>query len=93
MLLLAEGRRHAGEAEYGMHRYGLAVPARAHLGAIAVREVVVVAARDDLAAFDEDGIEREAHRALRRRIGALREVELRLVHDNRSRFVFSDGCC
>lgn len=86
-LLLAEGRRHAGEAEYGVHlrvhRYGFAVPARAHLGAVVVRSVMVVAARDDLAAFDEDRTEREAHRALRCRIGALREVELRLVHDNR----------
>ena len=95
-LLLAEGRRHAGEAEYGvhlrMHRYGLAVPARAYLGAVVVRPVVVVAARDDLAAFDEDRAKREAHRALRCRIGALREIELRLVHENRSRSFFSAGC-
>jgi hypothetical protein len=45
--------RLAGEAEYGVrlrvHRYGLAVPPRAHLGAVVVRSVVVVAARDDLA--------------------------------------------
>ena len=44
--------------------------------------MVVVALRDDLAAFDEDGTEREAHRALRCRISALQEVELHLVHDN-----------
>jgi len=72
-----------------VHRYGLAVPARAHFRAVVVRSVVVVAARDDLAAFDEDSAEREAHRALRCRICALREVELRLVHDNRSRFFFN----
>ena len=67
-----------------MYRYGLAVPARAHLGAVVVQPVVVVAARDDLAAFDEDCTEHEAHGALRCRISALREVEPRLVYDNRS---------
>jgi hypothetical protein len=84
LLLLAEGGRHAGEAEnrvhLRVHRYGLAVPARAHFGAVVVRSVVVVAARDYLAAFDEDGAEGEAHRALGGRVGALRKVELRLVH-------------
>lgn len=65
-----------------VHRYGLAMPARAHFRAIVVRSVVVVAARDDFAALDEDGAEGEAHRALGRRIGALREVELRLAHDD-----------
>jgi hypothetical protein len=69
-----------------VHRYGLAVPPRTHLGAIVVLTVVVVAALDDLAAFDEDGTGSEAHRTLRCRISALREVELRLVHDNRSQF-------
>ena len=84
LLLLAEGGRHAGEAEYGVHlrvhRHGLAVPARAHLAAVVVGSVVVVAARDDFAAFDEHGAEREAHRALGGRVGALGEVELCLVH-------------
>ena len=65
-----------------VHGYGLAVPARAHLRAIVVRSVVVVAARDDLAAFDEDGAKGEAHRALGCRIGALGKVELRLAHDD-----------
>ena len=86
LALLAERGRHAREAEdrvhLRVHRYGLAVPARAHLRAVVVRAVVVVAARDDFAAFDEDGAECEAHRALGRRIGALREIELRLVHDD-----------
>ena len=83
-MLLAEGRGHARETVYRVHlrvhRHWLAVPARAHLCTVVVRSVVVVAARDDLAAFDEHRAEREAHRALRRRVGALREVELRLVH-------------
>ena len=65
----------------GVHRHGLAVPARAHVRAVVVRSVVVVPAGDDLAALDEDGAEREAHWALGRRVGALREVELRLAHD------------
>ena len=65
-----------------VHRYGLALPVRARLGAVVARLVVVVAALNDLAAFDEDRAEHEAHRALRYRISALREVELRLVHDN-----------
>ena len=86
LALLAERGRHAGEAEdrvhLRVHRHWLAVPARAHLRAVVVRAVVVVAARDDLAALDEDGAEGEAHRALGRRIGALREVELRLAHDD-----------
>ena len=67
-LLLAEGRRHAGKVEYGVHlrvhRYGLALPVRARLEAVVARLVVVVAAQNDLAAFDEDRNEREAHRAL-----------------------------
>ena len=66
-LLLGERQRHAGEVEYSVHlrvhRYGLAVPARAHLGAVVVRPVVVVAARDNLAAFDEDRTESEVDRA------------------------------
>ena len=65
-----------------VHGHGLAVPARAHLRAVVVRSVVVVAARNDLAAFDEDGAEGKAHRTLGRRIGALGEVELRLAHDD-----------
>ena len=65
-----------------VHGHGLAVPARAHLRAVVVRSVVVVAARDDLPAFDEDGAEGEAHRTLGRRIGTLGEVELRLAHDD-----------
>ena len=67
-----------------VHRYGLALPVRARLGAVVARLVVVVAALNDLAAFDEDRNEREAHRALQCRISALREVGLRLVPDNRS---------
>ena len=67
-----------------VHRYGLAVPVRAHLGAVVARPVVIVAARTDLAAFDEDCTEREAYRTLRCRISALREIELRLVPDNQS---------
>ena len=67
MLLLAEGWRHTSEAEYSvhlrMHRYGLGIFPRLHLGTVVVQSVVV-AARDDLAAFDEGGTEREAHRAL-----------------------------
>jgi hypothetical protein len=42
-----------------------------------VRPVVVVAAQDDL---DEGRAECEAHRTLGGRVGALREVGLRLVH-------------
>ena len=84
--MLAERGGHAGEAEDGVHLrvhgHGLAVPARAHLRAVVVRSVVVVAARNDLAAFDEDGAEGKAHRTLGRRIGALGEVELRLAHDD-----------
>jgi len=44
--------------------------------------MVVVAARDHFATFDEDGTEGEAHRTLGSRIGTLREVKLRLVHDD-----------
>ncbi len=55
-----------------VHRYGLTMSSRAHLRAVVVRSVVVVAARDDFAAFDEYGTEGEAHRAFGRRIGALR---------------------
>jgi hypothetical protein len=47
--------------------------------------MVVVAARDHFATFDEDGTEGEAHRALGSRIGTLREVKLRLVHDRWTR--------
>ena len=55
---------------------------RTHLSAVVVRSVVIVAARDHFSAFDEDGTEGEAHRALGCRIGALREVELGLAHDD-----------
>jgi hypothetical protein len=65
-----------------VHRYGLAMSARAHLRAVVMRSMVVVAARDHFATFDEDGTEGEAHRALGSRIGTLREVKLRLVHDD-----------
>jgi len=58
---------------------GLRCP-RVRTSAPSVGSVVVVAARDDFATFDEHGAEREAHGALGGRIGALREVELRLVH-------------
>jgi len=54
-LLLVERGRHGGEVEDGVHlcvrQYGHAVPARAHVGAVVVWSVVVVAARDDLAAL------------------------------------------
>jgi len=83
--LLAERGRHTGEAEDRMHlrvhRYGLAMSARAHLRAVVMRAVVVVAARDHFATFDENGTEGKAHRAFGSRIGTLREVKLRLVHD------------
>jgi hypothetical protein len=65
-----------------VHRYGLAMSARAHFRAVVMRSMVVVAARDHFAALDEDGTEGEAHRALGSRIGTLREVKLRLVHDD-----------
>ena len=60
-----------------MHRHGLAVPARAHVNAIVVRPVVFIATQDDL---DEGRADREVHRALGGRVGARREVELRLAH-------------
>jgi hypothetical protein len=63
-----------------MHRYWLPVPALTHLRTIIVRSVVIVTAGYDLATFDDDGAEREAHRTLRGRIGALREIKLGLVH-------------
>jgi hypothetical protein len=51
---------------------------RAHVAAVVVRPVVVVAARDGL---DEGRAGCEARRALRGRVGAPREVELRrLAH-------------
>ena len=83
-LLLAKGRGHSRQVEdrvhLGMHRYGLPVPARTHVRTVVVRSVMIVTAGYDLSAFDEDGAEREAHRALRGRIGALREIKLGLVH-------------
>ena len=65
-----------------MHRYGLAMSARAHLRAVVMWSMMVVAARDHFATFDEDGAEGKAHRALGSRIGTLREVKLGLVHDD-----------
>jgi hypothetical protein len=44
--------------------------------------MVVVAARDHFSTFDEDRTECEAHWALGGRIGTLREIKLRLVHDD-----------
>jgi len=75
--LHAEGGRHAREAEDRVHQHGLAVPTRGHVTAIVVRPVVVIAAQDDL---DEGRVDREVHRALGGRVGALREVELHLAH-------------
>jgi len=84
LLLLAERGRHTGETEnrvhLRVHRYGLAMSARAYLCAVVMWSMVIVAARDHFATFDEDGTESEAHRALGSRIGTLREVKLRLVH-------------
>ena len=62
------------EAEnISVHRYGLAMSARAHLRAIKMWSVVVVAAGDHLSTTDKDGTEDKVHRALGSRIEALRE--------------------
>jgi hypothetical protein len=49
-----------------------------------VWSMVVVAAQNNFATFDEYGSEGEAHRALGSRIGTLpvRELKLRVVHDD-----------
>ena len=57
---------------------------RPHLGAVIVRPMVVVSGRYDLASLHHDRAQREAHRTLRRCLGALGEIELSLVHDVRN---------
>ena len=72
LLLAVRGRHTVGVENISVHRYGLAMSARAHLCVIEMWLVVVVAARDHFSTTDEDGTEGKVHLALGSRIGALR---------------------
>ena len=62
----------------------LTMTMRPHLGAVIVRPMVVVSGRYDLASLHHDCAQREAHRTLRRCLGALGEIVLSLVHGVRN---------
>ena len=66
-----------------MHRDGLAMTMSGNFGSVIVGTVVIVAGGDDFAALDEDCAQIEAHCRLSGSVGALRKVELGLVHHYR----------